>query len=98
MIIPLLLIITLDNFINIEGDNVKYGEGIKTLILWNNRLNELKDIKIDDMEAEDNDQLEDLKLEIEKREALLGGISSGQVSEKEDDRSYKTKTKYFFIF
>ena len=96
MIIPLLLIITLDNFINIEGDNVKYGEGIKTLILWNNRLNELKDIKIDDMEAEDNDQLEDLKLEIEKREALLGGIISGQVSEKEDDRSYKTKTKYFF--
>ena len=76
-------------------EHARYGDGIRTLILFNNRLNELKDIKNDDMEAEDNDQYESIRMEMEKLTGAVGLVRSN-TSEKEDDRSYKTKTKYLF--
>lgn len=83
------------NFLHETQEHTRYGDGIRTLILFNNRLNELKDIKNDDMEAEDNDQYESIRLEMEKLTGAVGLVRSN-TSDKEDDRSYKTKTKYLF--
>lgn len=54
----------------------------------------MKDIKNEDMDDQDEDQYELLRLEMEKKESV-GKIGTG-LSEKEDDSSYKSKTKYLF--
>ena len=48
------------------------------------------------MEGEDADQLEGIKLDMEKKEAL--GLIAGVLgaTDKEDESSYKTRTKYLF--
>lgn len=90
--------VSAEDHINIlqEGNEaIRYGDGIRTLILWNNRLNELKDIKNEDMEAEDSDQIENMRLEMEKKDAGLMNPAAAAY-EKEDERTYKDKTKTLF--
>lgn len=65
-----------------------YGDGIRTYILYNNRIEDLKNIKNEDSDAE-NEDLEFIKNE-EKKEDLLNETSA------HEEASFKTKTNHLF--